>query len=129
VASEAPSGREGHENAVAKCSETTLEGRYLFTEVGYETKGNQLVPFATITGYVDKANGTENGVATSIVNGEITRNERFSGTYTVNEDCTGTVTYTDGTQYELFIAPDGRMRTFVQTKPPGVVASGLALRV
>jgi hypothetical protein len=116
------------ENAVAPCSNATLEGRFLFTEAGFEPKEDKLVPFA-ITGYQDNANGTADGVATYIVDGEFNPPESYSGTYSVNADCTGTSTFTDGTQFNLATTPDGRMHTYVQTKPSGVVASGIALRV
>jgi hypothetical protein len=116
------------ENAMAPCSNATLEGRFLFTEAGFEPYEGKLVPFA-ITGYQDNANGAADGVATYIVNGEINPPEPYRGTYTVNADCTGTATFTDGTQFNLVATPDGRMHTFVQTKPSGVVASGIALRV
>ena len=116
------------EYAVAPCSNATLEGRFLFAEAGFEPKEDKLVPFA-ITGYLDNANGTADGVATYIANGELTPPEPFSGTYTVNADCTGTSIFTDGTQFNLVTIPDGRMHTYVQTKPSGVVASGIALRV
>jgi hypothetical protein len=116
------------ENAVAQCSNATLEGRFVFTEAGFEPQEDKLVPFA-ITGYQDNANGAAEGVGTYLVNGEINPPESFRGTYTVNADCTGTVTYEDGTEFNLVTTPDGRMHTFVQTKPPGVVASGIAIRV
>jgi hypothetical protein len=51
-------------------------------------------------------------------NGTLFNNEQFSGAYAVNANCTGAATFTDGTHYDLFIAPDGSMFTFVQTKPP-----------
>ena len=57
------------------------------------------------------------------------RNERFSGTYTVNADCTGTATYSDGTRYDQFIAPDGSELTFVLTKPSEGVTSAFELQV
>ena len=69
-------------------------------------------------------NGKEKGVASSNSNGEVSRNEPVSATYTVKADCTGTVTYADGSQIDLFIAPDGSMFTFVQTKPSELVGSG-----
>jgi hypothetical protein len=56
----------------------------------------------------------------------------FSGTYTVKADCTGTSTYPENGfeyKYDLFIAPDGSMFTFVQTKPTEGVASGVERRV
>ena len=116
------------ENAMAPCSNATLEGRFLFTEAGFEPNEDKPVPFA-ITGYVDNANGAAEGVATYIINGEFKSPERYRGTYTVKADCTGTATFTDGTEFNLVTTPDGRMHTFVQTKPSGVVVSGIALRV
>ncbi|HSK98883.1 MAG TPA: hypothetical protein VK869_00970 [Rubrobacteraceae bacterium] len=108
----------------AKCSEATLEGTYLFAFNGVEIKGNEQVPFA-IAGYaVFDGNGKQKGVASSNFDGKVTRNESVSATYTVKADCTGTVTYADGSQIDVFIAPDGSMFTFVQTKPSELVGSG-----
>jgi hypothetical protein len=58
------------------------------------------------------------------VNGKITSKETFSGTYTVKADCTGSSTYTDGTHYDDYIAPDGSMETYVPTKPSKLVLAG-----
>jgi hypothetical protein len=127
MASEAPSGREGHSNAVAPCSNATLEGTFVTFEAGSTMKNNELVPYAGV-GYVKNANGEANGRTASIVNGVITPPAPYSGKYTVNADCTGTATF-DGTEYAIRTTPDGRMHTFVQTNPPGVVSSGIALRV
>ena len=111
----------------ATCSEATLHGTYLFAYDGIEIKENDHAPFA-VAGYeVYDGNGEVNGVASTSVEGEISSNESFSGTYSVNDDCTGTVRYTDGMQYDQFIAPDGSVFTFVQTNP-GVVASGFELQ-
>jgi hypothetical protein len=114
------------ENAAgAKCSEATLDGTYLFAYDGFVIKENEKVPFA-LAGYeVFDGNGHVKGVATTNVNGKITSKEPFSGTYTVKTDCTGTVRYTDGTQFDQFIAPDGSIVTFVQTKPSKWVTAGL----
>ena len=73
-------------------------------------------------------NGSVNGVFSGNFNGEITRKEPYSGTYAVEADCTGTVTLNTGEQYDLFIAPDGGMYTFVQIEPPESVASGFELQ-
>ena len=117
------------ENAAgAKCSEATLQGTYLFAYDGFVIKENEKVPFA-LAGYeVFDGNGHVKGVATTNVNGKITSKEPFSGTYTVKTDCTGTVRYTDGTQFDQFIDPDGSIVTFVQTKPSEWVNAGLELR-
>jgi len=117
------------ENAAGakKCSEATLDGTYLFGFDGVGIEGNEQVPVA-VAGYeVYDGNGKVKGVASVNRNGEVFRNERFSGTYTVKADCTGTLTFPDGAQADLFIAPDGSMFTFVETDP-GFVAAGFELR-
>ncbi len=114
----------------AKCSEATLEGTYLFAQHGVEIKGNDQRPFA-IAGYdVFDGNGEVKGLASGNFNGETFRNDRFSGTYTVKANCTGTVTFKDGaaTQGDMFIAPDGRKFAFVRTNPE-FVSSGMDPRV
>jgi hypothetical protein len=117
------------ENAAgAKCSEATLDGRYLFAYDGFVIKGNDKVPFASSGYEVYDGNGHVKGVASTNVNGKVTRNEPFSGTYTVKADCTGTVRYTDGTQFDQFIDPDGSTFTFIQTKPPEFVTAGFEQR-
>jgi hypothetical protein len=122
------------EDAGAKCSEATLHGRYLFAFNGFNIKGNdKVVPFARAGYEVYNGNGKMKGALSGNLDGEITRNEPFSATYTVKADCTGTVTYTDGTRYDLFLAPDGSQFTFVQINPEFVGAGfeprGTAKRV
>ena len=118
------------ENAGAKkCSVATLHGTYPFAFDGDEIKGNSdQVPFA-IAGYaVFDGNGKEKSVVSSNFNGEVSRKEPISGTYTVKGDCTGTLTFADGSQIDMFIAPDGSKFTFVQTKPSELVGSGFQPR-
>jgi hypothetical protein len=116
------------ETEAVKCSNATLDGTYLFAQNGVEIKGNEQLPFA-LAGYeVFDGNGKVKGVQSANINGEITRNERFSGTYSVNADCTSTATYSDGTRYDQFIAPDGSELTFVLTKPSEIVTSGFEPR-
>jgi hypothetical protein len=110
--------------STAKCSEATLHGTYLFADDGFVIKDNEKVPFASSGYEVYDGNGHVKGVATTNVNGKITSKEPFSGTYTVKADCTGSSTYTDGTRYDDYIAPDGSMLTFVQTKPSKWVLAG-----
>ena len=113
----------------AKCSEATLHGTYLFADDGFVIKDNEKVPFATSGYEVYDGNGHTRGVVTTNVNGKITSKETFSGTYTVKADCTGSSTYTDGTRYDDFIAPDGSMETYVPTKPSNLVSAGLEQQV
>src|SRR5829696_1397644 len=109
----------------AKCSEATLKGTYLFAQNGVEIKGNDQRPFA-IAGYdVFDGNGEVKGVDSGNFNGEVFRNDRFTGTYTVKANCTGTVTFRDGDAIhgDIFIAPDGSKFAFVRTDPEFVGAS------
>jgi hypothetical protein len=108
----------------AKCSEATLHGTYLFADNGFVIKDNEKVPFASSGYEVYDGNGHTKGVATTNVNGKISK-EHFSGTYSVNADCTGSSSYSDGTRYDDYIAPDGSMETYVPTKPSNLVIAGL----
>jgi hypothetical protein len=116
-------------DARAKCSEATLHGMYLFAQDGVVIEGKDQGPFA-VAGYeVFDGNGKVDAVFSANFNGDITSKERSSGTYTVEENCTGTTTYPDlGVQNDLFIAPDGSMFTFLETKPESDVTSGFDLR-
>jgi hypothetical protein len=108
--------------AGAKCSEATLDGRYLHAFDGHITKGKDQGPFAVAGYQVFDGNGKSKGVSSFSVNGKITENEPFSSTYKVKADCTGTLTYAR-TRYDVFIAPDGSEFTFVLIKPKAQVTS------
>ena len=112
------------EDAGAKCSEATLNGTYLFAQNGVKIKGNDQLPVAAAGYEVYDGNGKVETVQSGNANGETFRNERFSGTYTVKADCTGTAYGV----VDLFIAPDGSMFTFVQIKPKSNVTSGFELQ-
>jgi hypothetical protein len=120
----AGAGYANNKDAEAKCSEATLHGRYLFAFDGFEIKGNdKVVPFAQAGYEVYEGNGKMNGALSGNFDGEIIHNEAFSSMYAVKADCTGTLRYTDGTRYDLFLDPDGSKFTFVQTNP-GFVGAG-----
>jgi hypothetical protein len=107
----------------AKCSVATLRGTYLFAYQGFAISGNDRGPFA-VAGYdVYDGKGNVRSVSTYSLNGKITRFARSNGKTTVNADCTGSASYTDGTRYDQFIAPDGSTFVFVQTNPGTVSAA------
>ena len=110
--------------AGAKCSNATLHGTYLFADDGFVIKDNEKVPFASSGYEVYDGNGHTKGVSTTNVNGKVSSKETFTGTYTVKADCTGSSTYSDGTRYDDYIAPDGSMLTYVPTKPSNLVSAG-----
>src|SRR5215218_9394286 len=109
----------------AKCSVATLKGTYLFAQNGVRIKNNDQRPFA-IAGYdVFDGQGEVKGVDSGNFNGEVFHNDRFTGTYTVKANCTGTLTVRDGDVIhgDMFIAPDGSKFAFVRTDPEFVGAS------
>jgi hypothetical protein len=117
-------GDNGDEDAGAKCSVATLNGTYLFAHDGVKIKGNDQLPFANAGYDVFDGNGKVETVVSGNANGEPFRKQHFSSTYTVKADCTGTA----GGEFDLFIAPDGSMFTFVQIKPKSKVTSGFELQ-
>ena len=115
------------------CSNATLQGTYLFAYSGFQIVDGQQVPFV-FTGQ-DRINGdgTLTGVNSFSVNGAIAKNVTYTGTYTINPDCTGTsITVDDGTgetaHFDLFIGRDGDAISFVQTDL-GFVAASIERRV
>ena len=68
------------------------------------------------------------GLYSANFGGEIIRNQPISGTYTVKAGCTGTVRYTDGTQSDQFLSPDGTQVAFVLTNSPEFVGGGLEVQ-
>jgi hypothetical protein len=115
--------------ARATCDVGTLHGTYMGANDGTVTGGADKGPFAAAEFQWFDGNGNTGGVFSANYSRNITRKVKFSGTYTVDTDCTGTVRLTDGTRYDLFIAPDGSMFAWVQTKPPEYVVSGVERRV
>jgi hypothetical protein len=114
--------------AAAKCSEATLRGTYLFSVEGTTVAGKGKGPFAVGGSEVFDGHGNSRLVLTSSTNGKISRFTRLTGKTTINADCTGTSTYSDGTTIDDFIAPDGSAFVIVQTNP-GTVVAGSEQRV
>jgi hypothetical protein len=114
-----------------RCRLATVKGTYLFAYEGFEIKEGDRVPFAVAGREVRDGNGNiKEGDYSANFNGEIFTNVPFSSEYTVNPDCTGTNTFPDdGSQYDMFIDPDGREFRVVQTKPKRFVTSWTTKRV
>jgi hypothetical protein len=124
-AASSPSAQQGG------CSLATLKGQYAATQSGFQVTGTSKGPFATAATYVFDGRGHEHGITTRSVNGVITRHLSFTGTYTLNRNCTGTETVTDSTgavrHYDFATVPSGGRFTFIRTDP-GVVGSGFGDR-
>ena len=110
------------------CSEATLRGTYLFATNGFIVGGKGKGPFAAGGYEVHDGHGHTRQIVSYSIDGKITRFERGTGKVTVNADCTGTAVYTDGTHYDLFIAPDGGTIVLFETDP-GTVSAEVEPRV
>ena len=118
-----------------RCSLATLKGRYLFGGIVTllppafgMTQGQSLL---AVAGYhIFNGDGTGTDIVTTTINGAIDReNFETAISYTVNADCTGTYTVSDGTSFGLFIAPDGEELIVIGTEPGFVLVQGPNKRV
>jgi hypothetical protein len=114
------------------CSLQTLKGTYLYHCAGVQLGGDQPAHFA-FAGYDHyNGDGTVTGVFSYSDKDNILHHVSYSGTYTVNPDCTGTYTTVDENgisgNLDLFFGRDGEEVTFVFTDP-GVVDAGVERRV
>jgi hypothetical protein len=114
------------------CSLRTLKGTYAYHCSGVHLGSGQpvYVAFAGKDHY--NGDGTLTGVYTFSENGTIARNISYTGTYTVNPDCTGAYTSVDAngvfTHLDLFFGRDGEEVNFVLTDE-GVVDAAVERRV
>jgi hypothetical protein len=115
------------------CTLATLRGLYMFAQSGYVTISGSLVPQGVTGKAVFYGNGKFDSLATISIGGTIIPDDAAPGTYTLNSDCTGTVTVlmkapTPNVHLDIFVAPDGDKFFTIQTDP-GNVLSGTEQRV
>ena len=111
------------------CSLRTLKGAYEYAGDGFKTAGDnaaQRTPFAQSGREVFNGDGTMSGMGTASMNGATVR-LTYKGTYTLNADCAGAVTFTDNqgqaSHYDIFVDAGGERLSWVQTDP-SIVSAG-----
>jgi hypothetical protein len=115
---------------LASCGVHNLRGSYLFTAHGYNIVGGVAQPKAIVEGIDFDGNGTlVSPFATVSINGTIVRSSGTPGTYTVNADCTGTVSFTGGASFDIFVDKGGKDLWMIQTGPGAPVFEGAVTRV
>ena len=105
----------------AQCSNATLTGSYGFKQDGFGTRngkaGGPAVPFASVGAVTFDGAGNASFTLTQVFNssgGEFF--EAIPGTYTVNSDCTGTVTIEDfGLHFNIVTVGGGKEFFAIQT--------------
>ncbi len=112
------------------CGVYTLRGSYLFATHGWNIVGGVAQPKAIVEGIDFNGDGTlVSPFATVSINGTILHSSGSLGTYTVNTDCTGTVSFTGGASFDIFVEQNGKQLWMIQTGPGSPVFEGTATRV
>ena len=120
-------GTKGTEGERRACTVGTLHGSYVFSASGFNIVGGVQQPKAIVEVIVFNGDGTlDVRAATVSLNGAIVRSLHSVGTYTVEDDCSGTVTF-NGPTYHMFLSKDGDDISMIQTNP-NTVFQGLATR-
>jgi hypothetical protein len=115
-----------------QCSLRTLHGRYVFAAQGFNVVGvngtEQSQPKAIVEVIDFSGDGTLSvPAATRSVDDVVARIPPNVGTYTVDSECTGTITFA-GPTFDIFVEPRGDGLWMIQTNP-GSVFEGTASRV
>jgi hypothetical protein len=118
-------------HAQSGCSVQTLSSPYTYADNGYyfDQKGNEY-GFAAAGLLVPDGNGNFSGTDTVSNGAVITRGRQFSGAYTVNSNCTGSLVFMDANgnaqaHLDFVITNNGRNVNFIQADN-GTVISGTA---
>jgi hypothetical protein len=114
--------------AAQPCSVGTLRGLYLWTFDGYENIGGNLVPKAIMQGTRFNGDGTTfNEFGTVNIGGFIIIDVTGAGgIYTVNPDCTGTMSIPDGPSFNIYVGP-GAQKVWTTQITGGAGSAGLAV--
>ena len=123
--------------ADAHCDARMLRGLYLWTFDSHENVDGNFVPKAVMQGLRFNGDGTTyNAFGTVNIGGTIIFDATgFSGTYTVNPDCTGTLSPAPGIAptFNIYVGPGAQQVWTVQSAPDGSgipgVSRGTAVRV
>jgi hypothetical protein len=104
------------------CSLRTLEGNYVFTASGHSLIAGVWLPKAIVEYIHFNGDGTLSVSAATVANaagnGAVTRSPPGgTGTYALDANCTGTLQFTPGPSFDIFVAPKGREFWMIQTNP------------
>ena len=116
------------------CRLATLKGRYLFASSGTILPPafgvTEPTPGADAGYHVFNGDGTGTDIVTVRVGTTIAlENVVIPTTYTVNPNCTGSLTVPNGPSFDLFIALNGDSLSTISTAPPGNYVSRIEQRV
>jgi hypothetical protein len=104
------------------CSLSTLEGDYVFSASGHSNATGVWLPKAIVEYIHFNGDGTLSVTAATVANaagdGAVTQSPSGgTGTYAVDANCKGTLQFTPGPSFDIFVAPKGRELWMIQTTP------------
>ena len=101
----------------------TLRGPFLFAATGYTMPAGVALPKAIVERIDFHGDGTLHvPAATRSINGVVARSDPGDGTYVVNDDCTGTLSFIpNGPHFDIFVSPNGKDLTMIQTDQNNVL--------
>jgi hypothetical protein len=108
------------------CSLETLDGLYLFSASGHSLINGAWQPKAILEFIRLAGDGTLTVTAATVANragdGAVTQSPPGgTGSYTLNEDCKGTLQFTPGPSFDIFVGPLGGQFEMIQTNPNNVL--------
>ena len=111
------------------CSVGMLKGLYLWTFDGHENFGGNFVPKAIMQGLRFNGDGTTfNPFDTVNIGGTIMIDATGGvGTYTVNPDCTGTLSITNAPTFNIYVGPGAQQVWTLEIGSPDPVGIGVSL--
>ena len=112
------------------CSADRLTGLYLWTFDGYTRLGGNLLPKAVMQGlqFNGKMQRLNNTFGTVNIGGTITIDATGGvGIYTVTADCTGTMLFTNGPSFNMYIGPGAQQLWITQTNGGPCHGTGLGV--
>jgi hypothetical protein len=112
------------------CNEATLRGLYVFSTAGFNIVAGIAQPKAINEQIRFNGDGTLTApVATAVVNGTVNRSTDVPGSYAVDANCAGSLSFTPGPSFDLIVDPRGTAVYMIQTAPGSPVMQGVAERV
>jgi hypothetical protein len=109
------------------CKHDMLKGQYVFTATGYSRLADGSWFPKAIVEYIEmKGDGTLGVPAATVANrvndGQVVQSPPGGvGAYSLNDDCTGTLQFTNGPSFNIFAAPRGDEFWMIQTNPNNVL--------
>jgi hypothetical protein len=109
--------------AHAECSPSALRGQYIFTGRGFIEPLAPTVQRVHAGIYLFDGASNVSAKETSSRGGHVVQGQTLNGSYTLNADCSGTMTFGSladpklQTHYDIFVTEDGRKASMIRTDP------------